>query len=588
MKKVLVLAIAILISTVSIFAQTAKENVISNYKEKNFEVAAQFIEAAIAQDSKDRDFLVLCGDIYFELNQYNSAINVYNEALKIKSNDWEVLSKLAESYSLKKDPKKAFENYNKAIEKVKENSKEYYKLKLGYANALIRADSLKSAEIIITQVKSKNPKNPDAFVMLGNLYLAKRVYALAENNYKTALDLDPTNVEARSNLGESYYWLGNTSGADSALMNEYYSRCLAAFNTVTKEDPKNAKAWLRQGKILFASNRFSEAATTLNQYMKLRPSDLDGRWMLGKSFFQIRMCDSAQINLEIVASKIDSLANEANLMLAQCNYESKDYPKAVEKFQPLYAKGVLLAIDQHRLGQSLFMSGDSLKAFDVWTKLAVDSANYPSSCKLMSNMVKLMTRMQLRTRAIQMGEFWLANANCEPADKANILFIMGNNYINLATSYDSIPAKKAEYSLKSIPYLKESNQLDPTNIYTYLYLGDAYVKLDSVPKGLGFYQMAINRSKEDTLKNGKQLIASYNKICGSYLTSKKFNDLVKISTEWTVDQPKVEWGWFYLAVANQNLQNADAAIKYYKKVLAINPNNQTARKQISALNSSGD
>jgi len=510
-----------------------------------------------------------------------------NCLLKIKGNDWETMQKIAESYSLKKDSKKSFEYYNKAIEKVKENSKEYYKLKLGYANALIRADSLKTAEIIITQVKSKNSKNPEAYVMLGNLYLAKRIYALAENNYKQALDLDPTNVDARSNLGESYYWLGN-SERDSALMNEYYNRCLTEFNIVTKEDPKNAKAWLRQGKILFAANRYGEAATTLNQYIKLRPSDLDGRWMLGKSMFQIRMCDSAAINLEMVAAKIDSLANEANLMLAQCNYENKDFPKAIEKFLPLYSKGVLSAIDQHRLGQAYFMSADSLKAFEVWTKLAVDSTSYTSSCKLMSNMMKLMTKMLLRTRAIEMGELWLKNATCEPSDKANVLFVMGNNYIFLATAKDISPALKIEYSLKSLPYLKESNQLDPANIYTYLYMGDAYVNIDSVKKGLEYYQFAINRCKEDTLKYSKQLLASYNKICGSYLNQKKYPELKKISQEWSIDQPKVEWGWFYLAIAYHSMGESADAIKNYKKVLAINPNNATARKQISALNSSGE
>jgi tetratricopeptide (TPR) repeat protein len=310
--------------------------------------------------------------------------------------------------------------------------------------------------------------------------------------------------------------------------------------------------------------------------------------MLGKSMFQIKMCDSAAINLEMVASKIDSLADEANLMLALCNYENREYSMAIPKFEVLYSKGKLSAIDQHRLGQSYFMTTDSLKAFEVWTKLAKDSTTYSSSCKLMSNMVKLMTKMQLRTRAIEMGELWLSNATCELNDKANVLFIMGNNYINLASDNESDPILKADYATKSINVLKESSQLDPTNIYTYLYIGDAYVKLDSVPKGLGYYQMAINRAKEDTLKNSKQLLASYNKICGSYLTTKKYTELVKLAQEWTVDQPKVEWGWFYLAVAYQNLQNADNAIKYYKKVLAINPNNQTARKQISALNSSDE
>jgi len=587
MKKILILAIAILFSTASIFAQTAKENVINNFKEKNFEDAAKFIESAVAQDSKDRDFLVVCGDIYSELGKFNQAINMYNQALKIKSNDWEVLSKLAETYSLNKEHQKALENYNKAIEKVKENSKEYYKLKLDYANALIRSDSLKSAELIITQVKSKNPKNPDAYIMLGNLYFAKQIFALAESNYKQAIDIDPNNTSARANLAESYYWLANTE-KDSSLMNEYYGRCVEEYSKVTTVDPKNAKAWLRQGKILFASNRSAEAVGVLNKYIKLRPSDLDGRWMLGKSMFKIGQCDSAATYLELVASKIDTLANEANLMLAQCNYTSKDYKKSVEKYQPLYEKGVLSQPDIRTYGKSLFYLGDTLKAFDVWTPVVKANPQDPQNCIFMNIMIKLMTKMQLRTRALEIADIWLANSTCDQADKANILFIMGNNYINLATEKDSVPALKLEYATKSINFLKESVKLDATNIYSYLYLGDAYVKLDSVAKGLEFYQTGIVTAKSDTAKYGKQLLASYSKICSIYLKDKKYNDLKKIAQEWTVDQPKAEWSWFYLALAYHSLGDAAEAKKYYKKVLTINPNNQLARKQISALESAGD
>lgn len=581
MKKMLILAIAILFSTASMFAQTAKENVINNYKEKNYEDAAKFIEEAVAQDSKDRDFLVVCGDVYFELDNYNSAINMYNQALKIKSNDWEVLSKIAESYSLKKEHQKALDYYNKAIGKVKENSREYYKLKLDYANALIRTDSLKKAELIITQVKAKNPKNPDAFVMLGNLYFAKQIFALAENNYKEALELDPSNLSARANLAESYYWLGNGE-KDTTLMNEYYRRCLEEYNKVTTAEPKNAKAWLRQGKILFASTRFPEAAATLNQYIKLRPSDLDGRWMLGKSMFEINRCDSAATNLEMVASKIDSLADQANLMLAQCYSESKTYDKSIVKYKPLYEKGVLTAPDQRRYGQAYFFSGDTLKAFEIWNTLIKADPNDEANCRYMTIMIKLMTKMQLRTQAIEIGDYWLANSKCDQADKANILFIMGNNYINLDTDTDHSPARK------SIVYLNQAIAIDPMNIYAYLYVGDAYVKLDSVPKGIEFYKSGIYKAKSDTVKYGKQLVASYNKICGLYLKDKKYAELKKTAQDWTVDQPSSEWGWFYLAIAYHSTEDRDNARKYYKKVLMINPNNQLARKQLTALDSSGE
>ena len=76
-----------------------------------------------------------------------------------------------------------------------------------------------------------NPLNPRVHASLGRIYFAeKSLYYEAVNAYKKAIDLDPTDVEARMGLAEVY--------EDKGL----YPEAVAEYKTVVAQDPKHTGA----------------------------------------------------------------------------------------------------------------------------------------------------------------------------------------------------------------------------------------------------------------------------------------------------------------------------------------------------------
>ena len=69
----------------------------------------------------------------------------------------------------------------------------------------------------------------------------------------------------------------------------------------------------------------------------------------------------------------------------------------------------------------------------------------------------------------------------------------------------------------------------------------------------------------------------------SRVGSKDWKKLVVVSKSWAEDQPDVEYGALYTAIAYQGMGDVANACKWYTKVLKINPNNKAAAQNKSAL-----
>jgi len=450
---------------------------------------------------------------------------------------------------------------------------------------LILADSLDKAEKIIIAIKSKERENPEVFLKLGNLYFAQRIFALAETNYKTVLEFEPENIPARISLAVSYYWLGNQESANADLRNEYYSRCLAEWGIVSEKDPKNAKAWFMQGKILYFAKKYRESAKAFEEYILLRPSDIDARWMLGKSYFQVAMCDKARVNLEMVAEKNDSLKDEAKLFLAQCFLESEQYPECIEKYNQIQTP--LAMADRRRLGRAYLASGDSLDAYKTWREAYDEDPNDPNNVNFIRLSVLQMGTMKpkMRTEAVELGELWLSNPKAPEKFKQSMLYVVGQHYLFL----DSMEKDTTGHikSFKAIEFLNKSIAIDSQHVYSYMYLGDAYAKIDSIDKALATFNKSIEIAKQDTAKYKRTMISLYSKAGGIYYKNKQWDELIKLSTDWTAMQPKVEYAWMFLGLAYHSKEDIAQAKKAYKKCLEINPKNKTAKQSLKQIKVAG-
>ncbi len=573
MKLLASLLLAFTLSFSSLFAQSAADQLRSYVAEKDFEKAAELVDKATDENRKDFDLHVLCGDIYFELEQYQKALELYEEADDIDSDEAPVIRKMANTLSHLNKHDKAMKLLYEAID---DNDKDINNwLQLG--KSLIMADSLKAAEIKITRAKVIDDSNPETYIVLGDLYFAKKVYQLACNNYEEALELDNDNVQARINLAIGYGKMANTE-MDKDLRNELFLKSLKEWNTVTQQDPKNAKAFYEQGRIFYYAKKYKESAASLLKYVELRPSGSFGRWMLAQSLYEIGACDSARTHLEISAEQIDSVKTKAKLLLARCFYDKKEYTESYEAYGVVAADTEMEMKDIRSFGTASLFAGDTTKCLELWRK-AIDM-DPEGNCRLMFFMGSQLNRMKNYSEAVEVLKRRLSVAACD--DQLSETNYTIGTALFFDESKDSVVANRAA---EALPYLMKAIELDSTNLYASLYLGDVYAAIDSTDKAEEAFEFIITEARKDTANERSQRILgqAHYKITMMAYEAKQWSEVVKYSKDWIASDPESEFGNFFLGLAYHNLQNVEAACSAYRKVLRINPKNTNASKALNSL-----
>jgi len=555
--------ILFILSAILLYAEDNLSLFRQYYRNKAYQEAYELLPSLVNQKYKDEMIYLSFGDVYFEMEKYDSARIMYQYAYDIRDDREEIIVKLARAYSYTKDVTKAVKLLKDFLKK--NNDSWLCNLELGYV--YLRADSLKQAEYYIAKARDLNKKNAEPLVALGDLYFTQKVYELARMNYEDALAINPDLTDARVKLATAYYWLANKE-ADENLSNELFTRSLKEWQIVSQKDPKNAKAWFEQGKILFLARRFEDAARAFFQYVQLRPNNALARWFLAQSLVEIGKCDSAVTHLEFVIKELDSVRTSAELKLARCYYDNQDFAKSVEVYNKIKRQNEPLENrDYERLASSYLRLGDTTAALNVYDELLSKNSN---ECGLSYQVGMLAFVAKKYTEAIKF--FTMSNQRCSDTIQAKANFYLGNSYLNL-----SLPDS-------AIIYLTKSIELDSLNPLTYIYRGDAYSNLNMKTKAKEDFLTAIKIINTNSNESNKRFLsAAFGKLCSLLFELKDSKELLKVSKNWSEFEPNSESPWIYTAIAYQIQKDLTNACKSWKKVLQINPKNKIANEYYNQL-----
>ena len=118
-----------------------------------------------------------------------------------------------------------------------------------------------------------NPRDADAHVQLGLIYLQRRQDAKALDHFTKAVEIDPTEIDAN-------YQLGKIARENGELQN-----ALDRFAVVLEQDEKYSlnEIWREIGATYLSANMFKEAIDALEKYVERRPVEPEGLYYLGKA-----------------------------------------------------------------------------------------------------------------------------------------------------------------------------------------------------------------------------------------------------------------------------------------------------------------
>jgi len=138
----------------------------------------------------------------------------------------------------------------------------------GFGNALRQKQNLKR----FLHNATVNPRDADAHVQLGLIYLQRRQEAKAVDHLEKALEIDPREIDANYEMGIL------------ARQKNDLQKALDHFAIVVEQDDKHrlSEIWREIGATYLSANMLAEAQDALEKFVDRRSGDPEGLYYLGK------------------------------------------------------------------------------------------------------------------------------------------------------------------------------------------------------------------------------------------------------------------------------------------------------------------
>ncbi|MBN3270777.1 BBS4 protein, partial [Polyodon spathula] len=267
----------------------------------------------------------------FLLGKHKAAIEVYNEAIRLNENDWEVFYNLGVCYMYLKDFKHAKEKMNCSLQL---NKHDITFVMLGKI-CLLEGDTASAIEVYKKAVEF-SPENTDLLTTLGLLYLQLGVYQKAFEHLGNALTYDPNNYKAILAAGS----MMQTHGDFDVAMNKYRVAACAI--------PESPPLWNNIGMCFFGKKKYVAAISCLKRANYLSPFDWKVLYNLGLVHLTMQQYASAfhflsaSINLNPKMGELFMLLADFIFIVALTNLEDLENAKrsykqaaALDQFNPL-------------------------------------------------------------------------------------------------------------------------------------------------------------------------------------------------------------------------------------------------------------
>jgi tetratricopeptide (TPR) repeat protein len=258
------------------------------YNEKeDYDRAIQDYDQAIRLKPNHAPTFSNRGVAYGRKGDYDRAIQDYDQAIRLNPNNADAFSNRGAAYVRKGDYDRAIQDHDQAIRLNPDNANALY----NRGNAYRRKGDYDRAIQNYNQAIRLNPNHALAFSNRGVVYVLKGDYDRAIQDYDRAIDLSPNNGNAFYNRANAYRW------------KEDYDRAIRDYDQAIRLNPNRANAFYSRGLVRFYLGQFPAAATDLSKAVQFGPPNLYR--ILFLYLAQARSGNSAQDNLSNATAGFD-------------------------------------------------------------------------------------------------------------------------------------------------------------------------------------------------------------------------------------------------------------------------------------------
>lgn len=408
---------------------------------------------------------------------------------------------------------------------------------IGYANVDARAGNANYAIAkLTTATATKKFNNAMTYVYLGDAYRKLLDGGNAVTNYTKALELDPKLAEAKMKIGIVYLTQNNR---------EYF---LPAFDEATTIDPAYAPAY-QQLLLYWYQRDVNKAAAYTDKYLANSDQGPESEYVKTDMLYaQGKIPDAKAKALTLITQFGDKVNPRMYRMIAYANDTLGDLAGARDYMQTFLAKSDTADIrgtDYEEMAKIYSKQTDTVtkdSAFDFYMKAIAKDTLAENKTRYVAAGLKLADSLKNKTAGAQLA-LLRYNSIKEPVNSDLYAFGYANysagNYKTADSIFCGLYESKFPNEIYGYLWCAKSKQAEDDSTNSGGLAVDAYDKLAS-----------FARASADSVKYKPQTIQAY------YYLASYYNDIKK-------DKPK--------------------AIEYMKKVIEVDPTNDSAPKVIKLL-----
>ena len=373
----------------------------------------------------------------------NRAVEQFREVVRLDPNDVESALWLARLYRLQNQHEKAEEVLRGILKNDAENEAGLEQL------TQLLLDQGKSSEAIaLLEGVTAKSSSPTLLDLLGDAYTQTKDLAKAEDAYRRAADLEPSEPSHQRGLGQTL------------LAEEKYQEALKVYQRLSDLMPDDPDVYLRLGQIYRELHQMDKAEDALVKARQYSPGSLDviyNEAMLyqsqGRFEDAIRVLSEAVTQVKGQSASMSSRRRFLGVLyqqLGQLYRDTQNYPAAINTYEELGHLGDdedrrshLLMMDTYR------MAKDLSKAMQVGKEAL---AKYPKDPEIKSNYALLLGESNQTDEAVKLLR---AQLNGNPTDR--------DTNLNIAQIYERArrykEAEQAARAAEAIPGSPRDNEM---------------------------------------------------------------------------------------------------------------------------------
>ncbi len=407
-------------------------------------------------------------------------------------------------------------------------------MEAGGAYIRYKEKDVQSAQTLLEEAAKLDPKNPEIFNLLGDVYTELNNGTMAANNYNKTLELEKDHVKALLHKGQLYKRSTNYEGA------------AIEFQNALKIDPNFAPAYRELGEVSFKMKKLDDAKMYYKKYLELSKNNNNARLRYAYFLYESDNYNDALTEIGNI-TKVDSTNLGMMRIMSYVYYEAGRNDSSLRTMRKVFDITMndttrRFARDYSYFGKAMAKSGnDSVGASMVKQALVMD----PRQAVLYDDLADIHNKAKRYAQAAEAYNDKITN-------------------IGKGTTLDYFNMGKAWYNAKD--YIKADTAFAQVTIMNpswpngHFWRGRTNAQLDSDGKqglAIPYYSKYIELTEADSAN----------------VTKYKNNMVESYST---------------LAFVAFVKKDCKLSIQNWNKVLSIDPANEQAKKAITSISNSKD